>query len=143
MKEEIRAFIGEKVKYDEFGGQYFWAIDKNGGNQMIAEIRGWGAIQNLFKNKDGSVDFEKAEEFQDKLGEWIADAINQKLNSTTETERCYSGKEVLEIALKCSEYGYNYHKETQFPQVEFSEHCKNNMLQYYQYVLSKEYGIKI
>jgi hypothetical protein len=46
---------------------------------MIGEVRGWGAIQNLFKNKDGSIDFKKAEDFQDSLGVWIADAIQQKL----------------------------------------------------------------
>jgi hypothetical protein len=46
---------------------------------MIAEIRGWGAIQNMFINKDGSINFEDAEKFQDELGEFIADAINEKL----------------------------------------------------------------
>ena len=46
---------------------------------MIADLRGWGAIQNLFKLKGGAIDFEKAEKFQDDLGQWIADAINEKL----------------------------------------------------------------
>ncbi len=54
-------------------------MDKDGGHQMIAELRGWGAIQNMFKNKDGSINFEGAEKFQDNLGEFIAEAINEKL----------------------------------------------------------------
>ena len=72
-------FLGEKVRFDEFGSGYFWAEDKGNGDQMIAEIRGWGAIQNLFKNKNGSIDFKKAEKYQDDLGKWIAEAINEKL----------------------------------------------------------------
>lgn len=76
---KIEDFIGEKVWFDEGGAGYIWGEDKDGGCQMIGEVRGWGAIQNLFKNKDGSIDFKKAEEFQDALGVWIADAIQQKL----------------------------------------------------------------
>ena len=71
-------FLGDRVWFDKMGSGYFWAEDKDG-SQMVAQIRGWGAIQNLFKNKDGSIDFPKAEMYQDKLGEWIADAINEKL----------------------------------------------------------------
>jgi hypothetical protein len=78
---KIKDFIGNKVWFDTIGG-YIWGEEKDGGVQMIGEIRGWGAIQNLFKNKDGSIDFKKAEDFQDGLGAWIADAIQRKLEST-------------------------------------------------------------
>jgi polyhydroxyalkanoate synthesis regulator phasin len=76
---EIKNFIGV-AKHDEFKGTYIWGVDKQGGNQMIAEVRGWGAIQNMFKNKDGSINFEDAEQFQDELGKFITEAINEKLN---------------------------------------------------------------
>jgi hypothetical protein len=79
MIKKIKKFIGV-AKLDEFGGNYIWGVDKDGGNQMIAEVRGWGAIQNMFKNKDGSINFEDAEQFQDELGKFIVDAINEKLN---------------------------------------------------------------
>jgi hypothetical protein len=87
-KEELKKFIGH-AKYDEWGGGYIWGNSKEG-NQMIAQIddfpdktyevvnevlsiRGWGAIQNMFPTiKDAS-------EFQDELGKFIADAINEKL----------------------------------------------------------------
>lgn len=80
----ISRFIGEKVEYDNYG-QYFWAIDKQGNKHMVAELRGWGAIQKLFENKNGSIDLDAAGIFQDKVGEWIADAINQKVNQQTTT----------------------------------------------------------
>ena len=86
MNEEeklIREFIGDSVYYDEYGGGYIWGKTKEG-SQMIAQvdepeddyvlsIRGWGAIQNKFKN------ISDAKKFQDSLGKWIADAINEKL----------------------------------------------------------------
>ena len=78
MSKEIKEFIGV-AKHDEYKGTYIWGVDKDGGHQMIAELRGWGAIQNMFKNKDGSINFEGAEKFQDNLGEFIAEAINEKL----------------------------------------------------------------
>jgi hypothetical protein len=57
MIKEIKEFIGT-AKHDEFKGTYIWGVGKDGGHQMIAELRGWGAIQNMFKNKDGSINFE-------------------------------------------------------------------------------------
>ena len=83
----IKRFIGERVYYDEHGGGYIWGVgkEKHQGVQMIAQVedieegnavvsvRGWGAIQNL-KNLPCS-----PEEFQDQLGDFIAEAINEKL----------------------------------------------------------------
>jgi hypothetical protein len=82
----IKSFIGAHVEYDERGGGYLWGVQKNKENiQMIAQIcdveegnpvvsiRGWGAIQHL-KNLPCS-----PEEFQDYLGDFIAEAINEKL----------------------------------------------------------------
>lgn len=70
-------FIGDSVWYDE-GGTYFWG-QKGENLQMIGEVRGWGAIQNLFKKKDGSIDMETAAAFQDELGKWMADAMTYKI----------------------------------------------------------------
>lgn len=72
-------FINGKVTYDKFGGQYFWVNEPTGGSQMLAEMRGWGHIQNMFKRKDGSFDLDAAAKYQDELGDWIASAINEKL----------------------------------------------------------------
>ncbi len=74
----IVEFIGKKVTYEK-NGQRIWGLDKNDRHQLLLDLRGWGAIQNLFKDKKGALDEKAANKFQDELGEWIADAINQKL----------------------------------------------------------------
>lgn len=76
---KISDFIKGKVTYDKFGGQYFWINNPDGGSQMLAEMRGWGAIQNMFKDKKGVINEDLAGKFQDEIGDWIADAINEKL----------------------------------------------------------------
>lgn len=45
---KITDLINGKVEYDKFGGQYFWIKEPKGGSQMLAEMRGWGHIQNMF-----------------------------------------------------------------------------------------------
>jgi hypothetical protein len=75
---KIKDFIGVKAKYDE-EGQLIWGVDENGRLQHLADIRAWGAIQNLFINKDKSIDLDAASNFQDEFGEWIVEAINEKL----------------------------------------------------------------
>ena len=70
----VQEFIGDSVVYDEFGGTYLWG-KKEGkeGMEMVGEIRGWGAIQHLFKTE------KEAEDFHDELGRFIAEAITEKL----------------------------------------------------------------
>jgi hypothetical protein len=93
---EIKKFIGH-AKYDEWGGSYIWGCDnpnnENSPLEMIAQvnmppkaktnevlsIRGWGAIQNMFPS------ITDAEQFQDELGRFIADAINEKLQRDENT----------------------------------------------------------
>jgi hypothetical protein len=79
-EKTIKDFINGPVQYDKYGGQYFWIVDKNDGMKMLASMRGWGAIQNLFKyGTNGQVNMEAAADFQDELGEFIAEAINEKI----------------------------------------------------------------
>ena len=72
-------FIGKKATYFEDGTQIFGENEK-GELQMILDLRGWGAIQNLFKGNA-----QKASDFQDELGAWFVDAINEKLERETRT----------------------------------------------------------
>ena len=86
MNENLKGimdFIGDSVTFDEFGCEYLYGNSKDG-QQMIAEVRGWGAIQNLFKLKGGGIDNEKAEKFQNDLGKFIAEAITEKLQRERE-----------------------------------------------------------
>ena len=71
---EIKDYINGKVRYDK-NGTYLWIEKPNGGIQMLGEIRGWGHIQNMFKDDDGT----QAGMFQDEVGRFVADAINEKM----------------------------------------------------------------
>jgi hypothetical protein len=74
MSKKVTDFITGKVTYDEFGGQYFWISNpKNNGQQMLGELRGWGHIQNMFKDQADAANF------QDEIGRFVADAINEKI----------------------------------------------------------------
>jgi len=90
-EKQIKKFIGDKAVYDPYGGTYIWGVNKKVEQQMLADIdcptkdelkalndgvvrlRGWGAIQHMFKN------MKDAEKFQDDLGKFVAEAINEKL----------------------------------------------------------------
>lgn len=85
FEQKVIAFIGERVEGDDMCG-YIWGIDGNSGMQMVAEVRGWGAIQHLYRDEKGNYDLDAAAEFQDGLRNWIADAINQKLQRLIEAE---------------------------------------------------------
>lgn len=77
MKEpKITDFINGPVSYDENGGGYIWVNDPKGGIQMLGEVRGWGHIQNM---KHFKGDMKAAREYQDEIGRFITDAINEKI----------------------------------------------------------------
>lgn len=86
LKPTIKTFINGPVSYDR-SGQYFWVNDPKNGLQMLAELRGWGAIQNLFKSEKG------AEQFQDEIGEFIAAAINEKIERVRQSNSQESTKQ--------------------------------------------------
>lgn len=74
---KVTDFINGKVVYGA-QGQYLWIEGNSNGVRLLAELRGWGAIQNMFV-KDGKPDVDTAVAFQDEIGEWVAQAINEKL----------------------------------------------------------------
>lgn len=82
----IQDFIGDKATYDDHG-QKIWAVDKQGKMQMLCDLRGWGAIQNLFLGPGGTLDQEAAAKFQDELGQYIADAITEKLKRDADNKQ--------------------------------------------------------
>lgn len=122
-KIQPQDFIKSEVHYDNEYQKIF-----NEDNQIIVELRGWGAIQNLpaFK-KNGNYDLEGAGKFQDKVGEFIAAAINEKLQSSHKEEvkeLCDGLKEIMKIVLEyrklngvngdnpCGNHCYNIANET-------------------------------
>jgi hypothetical protein len=74
----VTDFLGHTALYVKEGQMIF---AKTGTElQPLLDLRGWGAIQQLFKTQ------EDAAAFQDQLGEWVADAINRKLNPMPATD---------------------------------------------------------
>jgi len=67
----IVKFLADEVVFDKGSGIFF--AKEADYLQQILDLRGWGRIQHLFKTEKEAMDF------QDGLGDWIADAINQKL----------------------------------------------------------------
>lgn len=73
----IIEFIGMAL-YDE-DGQIIFGVDKEGGYQRLLDVRAWGAIQNYFMTKKGEFYGQKAVDFQDEIGRFVAFAINEKI----------------------------------------------------------------
>jgi len=72
----IKEWFKNGVQYDNSGAQ-IWAVEKAKEADYlhhVADVRGWGELQNIFK-----LDVDMAAEFQDKVGQFIVDAINEKL----------------------------------------------------------------
>ena len=61
------------VYYDEYG-THIWNKEQDGGNQLVADIRGWGRLQNEFNTE------EEAAIFQDEVGQFIIQAIKEKIS---------------------------------------------------------------
>ena len=79
---KIKDLINGKVTYDKFGGQYFWIAEPKGGSQMLAEMRGWGHIQNMFPmTKEGQQETAKD---QAQIADWIAKKKNEKMKQERE-----------------------------------------------------------
>lgn len=118
------------VYYDDFG-QYLWSKqDADGGSQMIGEIRGWGALQNIFKNDkkkpsiSSAIALQKireytqdAAEFQKEVGKFIADAINEKVRGFKNSP-LHDKQAIMEMMDEL-------HPEQMFELVEFIKKLKN------------------
>lgn len=74
----LKEYLKGTVKYDDYG-QFLWLVDEKESMNMLGEIRGWGHIQHLFK------DTKEAAAFQDEIGKFVAEAINEKIKKLHET----------------------------------------------------------
>lgn len=74
IEKALIDFLG-KAEYDKDGG-LIWACHGEGDGATltrILDVRAWGTISQMFKEQ------EEAALFQDKMGQFIADAINEKI----------------------------------------------------------------
>ena len=68
----LNDLITSPVKYNPKTQEIFF-YDCSGDEYPLLLIRGWGSIQHMFK------DYLKAQDYQDKIGQFIVDAINEYL----------------------------------------------------------------
>lgn len=83
MNPKLKEFTGSYVRYDNTNQQIYGGKD----DQLLIDVRGWGAIQQMFIKPGGELDFEAAEAFQNELGQFFADAINEKLNEKLDAQK--------------------------------------------------------
>jgi hypothetical protein len=72
MRNRVMDFIG-KANYTGDLGTYIWGNNKTGKTELIAMIEGYREIQNLCTTTS------EANEFQDEMGRFIVEAINEKI----------------------------------------------------------------
>lgn len=83
MKDEnLKWLLGDRIMYDDSSGMIYGC--KMEGSKvidrvMIADIRGYGAIQRMLTDKEGKVDFKQADKINERLGEFISDCIHEGL----------------------------------------------------------------
>jgi len=56
-------------------GQFIWRKNSEGLSEVLLEIRGWAYLKKFYRG-----DVIQAAELQDKIGEFIIEAIKEKLN---------------------------------------------------------------
>ena len=77
MKKEIVDFIGSANYQGDDLGTYIWGNREDGTREIIAVV--YGYRQDILDDKG----IEEAEHFQDELGKFIAEAINEKIKRET------------------------------------------------------------
>lgn len=77
MEKKVKDFIGKVVYQGDGLGTYIWSVKEDGSRALIAIIDGYDSIGEIFDN-----DKEK-DDFQDAIGNFIAEAINEKIKRET------------------------------------------------------------
>ncbi len=69
----VKEWLGDTIKFDADSGQ-IWSIDSKTKDYIkhVADVRGYGALQKRLGT-------DNADKLQDEIGEFIAQAINEKL----------------------------------------------------------------
>lgn len=114
MDSKLKKWFEGKIWYD-LNSTQIWAETKKDGCQHIVDIRGWGAIQNMFKDQN------QAAKFQDSVGEFVASAIREKIalgnNKLTHVDKSCTGSDemhVFKVRDYITELVGRYNKEGKF-----------------------------
>jgi hypothetical protein len=69
----IEKWLSDVYQDNLVGGNKIWNKESDGENQLVVELRGWGALLKEFKTMT------EAEKFQNEVGEFIVQAIKEKI----------------------------------------------------------------
>jgi hypothetical protein len=69
----IEKWLSDVYQDSLVGGNKIWNKEQDGGSQLVAELRGWGALLKEFETMTES------EKFQNEVGEFIVQAIKEKI----------------------------------------------------------------
>ena len=69
----IEKWLSDVYQDNLVGRNKIWNKKQDGGIQLVAELRGWGALLKEFETMT------EAEQFQDKVGEFIVQANKEKI----------------------------------------------------------------
>lgn len=81
---DIKKFIGKSVRYDREGQQIYNADD----NQLLLDVRGWGAIQNLFADKKGKIDINIYRYMKEEIKQRVIELFKPALERIKEQSNC-------------------------------------------------------
>ena len=69
----IEKWLSDVYQDSLVGGNKIWNKEQDGGSQLVAELRGWSALYKEFETMT------EAEKFQNEVGEFIVQAIKEKI----------------------------------------------------------------
>lgn len=80
-RELIIEYLSQDIRYESLNGYIvFPTTDLN--FRVIAEVRGRGSLDALIQDENGMVNPDKVQELKKELGEFIVEAIKEKLKTT-------------------------------------------------------------
>jgi hypothetical protein len=93
MRNRVMNFIG-KVNYNADLGTHIWSNDAFGKTELIAMVEAYRGIQEVCTT------ISEANDFQDEMGRFIAEAINEKIErDSVKNERIFISKLHIPIRL--------------------------------------------
>ena len=115
MRNRVMDFIG-KANYTGDLGTYIWGNNKAGKTELIAIIEGYREIQEL------CTAVSEANDFQDEMGRFIAEAINEKIHKESNKDCKFIDYNLSVRLLNCL-----YEHKFRSP-IELIEYTKNDII---------------
>ena len=124
MEKQIIDFIGTANYQGDDLGAYLWANRTDGSRELIAVIYGYDV--NTEKNEG----VEKAEMFQNELGNFIAEAINQKITKAKSINpKLISNHQFKDFKISCRLFNCLYAHDIIYP-IQLQDWLREDVLKF-------------